>query len=98
VHYYSQELVGVSLGFVYSSSYVRINLDFPSSGLWRGLVVDECHKANKGIRRRNSKKKVTSSFLVLVFLCVWSVVYRKMLWGFYVWFIGKCSSAFSHCF
>jgi hypothetical protein len=41
VHYYSQELVGVSLGFVYSSSYVRINLDFSSSGLWRGLVVDE---------------------------------------------------------
>jgi hypothetical protein len=41
VNHYSQELVGVSLGFVYSSSYVRINLDFPSSGLWRGLVVDE---------------------------------------------------------
>jgi hypothetical protein len=41
VHYYSQELVGVSLGFVYSSSYLRTNLDFPSSGLWRGLVVDE---------------------------------------------------------
>jgi hypothetical protein len=41
VHYYSQELVGVSLGFVCSSSYVRNNLDFPSSGLWRDLVVDE---------------------------------------------------------
>jgi hypothetical protein len=44
VHYYSQELVGVSLGFVYCSSYVRINLDFPSSGLWRGLVVDVTDK------------------------------------------------------
>jgi hypothetical protein len=44
VHYYSQELVGVSLGFVYSASYVRINLDFPSSGLWRGLEINDIIK------------------------------------------------------
>jgi hypothetical protein len=46
VHYYSQELVGVSLGFVYSSSYVRINLDFPSSGLWRGTDTQQRKRKN----------------------------------------------------